>query len=64
MNATTHELLNLTSEELATLAELLESARTKLLVGIRHPSSSLSGRTAPPAAVSVSGGTGSCVLGI
>ncbi|MBZ5623445.1 MAG: hypothetical protein LAQ69_32690 [Acidobacteriia bacterium] len=36
MNSTTHELLNLSSEELAILAELLESARTRLLVEIRH----------------------------
>jgi hypothetical protein len=36
MNTTTHELLNLTSEEFAILAELLESARDKLLVEIHH----------------------------
>jgi hypothetical protein len=36
MNATTHELLNLNSEELALLAELLESERAKLLIEIRH----------------------------
>jgi len=36
MNATTHELLNLNSEELAVLSELLESERTKLLIEIRH----------------------------
>jgi hypothetical protein len=36
MNATTHEPLNLNSEELAILNELLESARTKLLVEIRR----------------------------
>jgi len=36
MNATTHEPLNLNSEELAVLAELLESERAKLLVEIRH----------------------------
>ena len=36
MNATTHEPLNLNSEELAILAELLESERTKLLIEIRH----------------------------
>lgn len=36
MNATTHEPLNLNSEELAILGELLESAYTKLLVEIRH----------------------------
>lgn len=36
MNATTHEPLNLTSEELAILAELLESERAKLLIEIRH----------------------------
>ncbi len=36
MNSTTHEPLNLTSEELAILAELLESERIKLLVEIRH----------------------------
>jgi hypothetical protein len=31
MNATTHEPLNLNSEELAVLAELLESERAELL---------------------------------
>ena len=36
MNAATHEPLNLTSEEVAVLAELLESARKKLLVEIHH----------------------------
>jgi len=36
MNATTHEPLNLESEQLAILAELLESERTQLLVEIRH----------------------------
>jgi hypothetical protein len=36
MNATTHEPLNLSGEELAVLAELLESERAKLLVEIRH----------------------------
>lgn len=36
MNATTHEPLSLTGEEVAILAELLESARTKLLVEIHH----------------------------
>ncbi|HUI55462.1 MAG TPA: hypothetical protein VLY04_10845 [Bryobacteraceae bacterium] len=36
MNATTQEPLNLTNEELAILAELLESERTKLLIEIRH----------------------------
>ena len=36
MNATTHEPLNLNSEELAVLAELLESERAKLLIEIRH----------------------------
>jgi erythromycin esterase-like protein len=36
MNSTTHEPLNLPSEELAILAELLESARAKLLIEIRH----------------------------
>lgn len=36
MNATTHEPLNLTGEEVAILAELLESARNKLLVEIHH----------------------------
>jgi hypothetical protein len=35
-NATTHEPLNLNSEELAILAELLESERARLLVEIRH----------------------------
>lgn len=38
MNATTHESLNLSGEELAILAELLDSARARLLVGIRHAS--------------------------
>ena len=36
MNSTTHEPLNLTSEELTILAELLDSAHTKLLIEIRH----------------------------
>ena len=36
MNATTHEPLNLNSEELAILAELLESERVRLLVEIRR----------------------------
>ena len=36
MNSTTHEPINLDSEELAVLAELLESARAKLLIEIRH----------------------------
>jgi len=36
MNATTHEPLQLSGEEFAVLAELLESERTKLLVEIRH----------------------------
>jgi hypothetical protein len=36
MNATTHEPLNLNSEELAVLAELLESELDKLLIEIRH----------------------------
>jgi hypothetical protein len=36
MNLTTHEPLNLPGEELAVLAELLENARAKLLVEIRH----------------------------
>jgi hypothetical protein len=36
MNAPTHEPLNLNSEELAILAELLESERARLLVEIRH----------------------------
>lgn len=36
MTATTHDPLNLGSEELAVLSELLESARTKLLVEIRR----------------------------
>ena len=35
-NATTHDPLNLNSEEVAILAELLESERAKLLVEIRH----------------------------
>ena len=37
MNATTHEPLNLNSEELAVLAELLESERAKLLIEIPIP---------------------------
>jgi hypothetical protein len=36
MNATLHEPLNFTSEELGLLSELLEAARVKLLVEIRH----------------------------
>lgn len=36
MNSTTQESLNVTTEELAILAELLESERTKLLIEIRH----------------------------
>ncbi len=36
MNATTHEPLNLSSEDRAILAELLESEQAKLLVEIRH----------------------------
>jgi hypothetical protein len=36
MNSTIHEPLNLDSEQLAILAELLESERAKLLVEIRH----------------------------
>lgn len=36
MNETTHESLNLSVEELTVLAELLESERVKLLIGIRH----------------------------
>ncbi len=36
MNATTLEPLNLDTEERATLTELLEEARTKLLVEIRR----------------------------
>lgn len=36
MNATTHEPLNLEGEQLAILAELLESESTQLLVEIRH----------------------------
>jgi hypothetical protein len=36
MNAPTHERLNLNSEELEVLAELLESERAKLLIGIHH----------------------------
>ena len=36
MNSTTHEPLNLPGEELAILAELLETARAKLLIEIRH----------------------------
>lgn len=36
MNATSHEPLNLSSEELELLAELMESGRVRLLVEIRH----------------------------
>ena len=36
MNSTTHEPLNLPGEELAILAELLEMARARLLIEIRH----------------------------
>jgi hypothetical protein len=36
MNTTMHEPLNLNSEELAVLAELLESERARLLVEICH----------------------------
>ncbi len=36
MDPTVHEPLNLNSEELAIVAELLESERTKLLIEIRH----------------------------
>lgn len=36
MNATMYEPLNLTGEELEVLAELLETARTRLLVEIRR----------------------------
>jgi hypothetical protein len=36
MNATTHEPLALNDEELAVLAELLESEHARLLVEIRH----------------------------
>jgi len=36
MNSTTHEPLNIPSEELVLLAELLEAARTKLLIEIRR----------------------------
>jgi hypothetical protein len=36
MKLTTHEPLSLTDEEFAILSELLESERTRLLVGIRH----------------------------
>ena len=36
MNSTAHEPLNLPGEELAILAELLELARTRLLIEIRH----------------------------
>ncbi len=36
MSAKTHEPLELKDEELALLAELLESERAKLLVEIRH----------------------------
>jgi len=36
MNSTIHEPLDLTGEEFAILAELLESERAKLLIEIRH----------------------------
>ena len=36
MNATTHDPLNLSSEELAIIAELLESERAQLLIEVRH----------------------------
>ncbi len=36
MNATTHELLNLSSEEFAIISELLEMERAKLSIEIRH----------------------------
>jgi len=36
MNATAHEPLNLDTEQLAILAELLESERAQLLIEIRH----------------------------
>ncbi len=36
MSATSYVPLNLNSDELAILAELLESERTRLLVEIRH----------------------------
>jgi hypothetical protein len=36
MNATAHEPLSISSEELVILIELLESERAKLLIEIRH----------------------------
>ena len=36
MNSTTHHTLSVSSEELAVLAELLETARAKLVIEIRH----------------------------
>lgn len=36
MNASTHEPLSLSSDELAVLTELLEAGRVELLVEIRH----------------------------
>jgi hypothetical protein len=36
MNGTTNKVLNLCSEELTVLVELLESERAKLLIEIRH----------------------------
>ena len=39
MHSVTHRLPDLTEEELAVLAELLESERVKLLVEIRHTDS-------------------------
>jgi len=36
MNAGTHETLAVNSEEMAIVAELLSSERTKLMVEIRH----------------------------
>jgi len=38
MNATSHEPFKLNSDELALLAELLQSERTRLLIEIRHTS--------------------------
>jgi hypothetical protein len=36
MNSTAHAPLNLPSEELAILAEILEMARARLMIEIRH----------------------------
>jgi hypothetical protein len=47
MNATSHEPLNLYSEELAVLAAVLESERVTLLMAIRHTHHSVLSRRTP-----------------